>query len=193
LAAEAVTVDHVSGGRLEIALGAAWDEQEHRRLGIEFPGAAERTERLEEAAQVIRLLMTEDDVSFEGRYYRLDHATYRPRPVQRPHPPIWIGAGGDRVTIPIAARHADVWHCFSPFEELPGKIRVFERHAAAAGRDPSFIARATDLPIDRPWDDLIERAEALKELGFDYLVVPWPSEGRPAVEAFASNVMPALP
>jgi alkanesulfonate monooxygenase SsuD/methylene tetrahydromethanopterin reductase-like flavin-dependent oxidoreductase (luciferase family) len=94
LAAEAVTVDHVSGGRLEIALGAASDEQEHHRLGIEFPGAAERTERLEEAAQVIRLLMTEDDVSFEGRYYRLDHATYRPRPVQRPHPPIWIGAGG---------------------------------------------------------------------------------------------------
>jgi len=192
LAAEAATVDHISGGRLEIALGAAWNEREHRELGIEFPGAAERTERLEEAAQVLRLLMTEDEVSFEGRHYRLDHATYRPRPAQQPHPPIWIGAGGDRVTIPIAARRADVWHCFSPFEELPGKVRVFEEHANAAGRDPGSILRATDLPIDRPWDQLIERANDLRDLGFGYLVVPWPEGDRPAVEGFAANVIPSV-
>ena len=96
------------------------------------------------------------------------------------------------MTIPIAARQADVWHCFSPFEELPGKIRVFEEHAAAAGRDPSSIARATDLPIDRPWERLIERANALKDLGFGYLVVPWPEGGRQVVEAFASNVIPSV-
>ncbi|MBA3551972.1 MAG: LLM class flavin-dependent oxidoreductase, partial [Actinobacteria bacterium] len=102
LAAEAVTVDHVSSGRLELAVGAGSFEQEHRELGIEFPGARERTERLEEAVRLMRLLMTEDDASFDGRHYRLAGATYRPRPVQRPHPPIWIGAGGERATIPIA-------------------------------------------------------------------------------------------
>src|SRR5439155_11848984 len=71
LAAEAVTVDTISGGRLDVALGAAWNEREHRMLGLEFPGDRERTERLDEAVQLMRLLMTKDEVSFEGRYYRL--------------------------------------------------------------------------------------------------------------------------
>src|SRR5438105_2182054 len=76
LAAEAVTVDHVSGGRLELAVGAAWNEREHRELGIDFPGVRERTERLEEGIQVMRLLMTQDGASFEGRHYRLQDAAY---------------------------------------------------------------------------------------------------------------------
>ncbi|TML62419.1 MAG: LLM class flavin-dependent oxidoreductase, partial [Actinobacteria bacterium] len=92
LASEAVTVDHVSGGRLELSLGAAWFEEEHRELGIEFPPTGERVSRFEEYVQVVHLLLTEDDVSFDGRWHRLDRATYRPRPVQQPHPPIWIGA-----------------------------------------------------------------------------------------------------
>lgn len=192
LTAEAVTVDQVSGGRLEIALGAAWFEDAHRELGIDFPGARERTERLEETAQVMRSLMTEDGVSFQGRHYRLDGATYHPRPIQQPHPPIWIAAGGDRLTIPAAARQADVWHCFSPFEELPAKIRVFEHEAAKAGGDPSSIVWATDLTISEPWTEVTARAEALRELGFTYLVIPWPPEGAERAEAFASVVMPLL-
>lgn len=96
LATEAVTVDHVSGGRLELAVGAAWNDQEHRELGIPFPEARERAERLEEGVQVMRLLMTEDAATFQGKHYRLRDATYHPRPVQRPHPPIWIGASGER-------------------------------------------------------------------------------------------------
>lgn len=192
LAAQAVTLDHVSSGRLELAVGAAWFEQEHRELGIDFPGNRERIERLEEGVRLIRLLMTEDDVRFDGRHYRLDGATYRPRPVQDPHPPIWIGAGGDRVTIPLAAREADVWHCFEPFETLAEKVRIFEEHARRAGREPASIVRATNLEIDEPWDQVLERAEALRGLGFTYLVVPWPKDGRERVEGFVAKVMPAL-
>jgi F420-dependent oxidoreductase-like protein len=192
LAAEAVTVDHVSSGRLELALGAAWAEDEHRELGLEFPGDGERTRRLEEGVQVIRLLMTEDDVSFAGRHYHLDHATFRPRPVQRPHPPIWIGAGGERVMIPLAARLADAWHCFEPFESLPGKMRAFEEHARAAGRDPASITKATSMSIDMPLNEVIERAAAIRELGFDYLVVEWPEDGQIGVERFVREVMPDL-
>jgi alkanesulfonate monooxygenase SsuD/methylene tetrahydromethanopterin reductase-like flavin-dependent oxidoreductase (luciferase family) len=192
LAAEAVTVDHVSSGRLELALGAAWAEEEHRELGLDFPGDRERTERLEEGVQLIRLLMTHDDASFEGRHYRLDHATYRPRPVQRPHPPIWIGAGGERVMIPLAARLADVWHCFEPFETLPRKIRVFDEHAKKAGRDPASIERATSMSINEPWNEVTARAEAIRDLGFDYLVTEWPGEGEPRLDEFAAKVMPGL-
>jgi alkanesulfonate monooxygenase SsuD/methylene tetrahydromethanopterin reductase-like flavin-dependent oxidoreductase (luciferase family) len=192
VAAEAVTIDRVSAGRLDIAMGAGSFELEHRELGIHFPRVRERTERLEEAVRVIRLLMTEDDVSFEGRHYRLDHATYRPRAVQLPHPPIWIGAGGDWATIPIAARQADVWHCFSPIEELPRKISILEEHARKAGRDPASITRAANLPISEPWEVVTERARILQELGFAYLVIPWPEEGRPRLQRFVREVVPTL-
>jgi F420-dependent oxidoreductase-like protein len=192
LAAQAVTVDHVSSGRVEIGIGAASSEEEHRELGIDFPGGRERTERLEEAVQLMRLLMTEDNASFAGHHYRLVRATYRPRPIQQPHPPIWIGAGGDRVTIPIAARQADVWHCFSSFEELPAKTHIFDEHATKAGRDPSSIGRATNLTISEPWDRVAERVERLRDLGFTYLVVPWPNEGRERVHEFARKVKPGL-
>ncbi len=134
--------------------------------------------------------MSQDDAVFSGRHYRLDHATYRPRPVQEPHPPIWIGAGGERLTIPIAARHADVWHAFDAFEDLPRKISVLEEHAERAGRDPSSIARATNLSIAEPWGEVIERAEALSGLGFTYLVIAWPDEDRPRLDGFVERVMP---
>ncbi len=192
LAAEAVTVDQVSGGRLELAVGAAWFEGEHRELGIPFPQTRERTERLEEAVQVIRLLMTEDAATFEGTHYRLEGATYHPRPVQQPHPPIWIGAGGERRTIPIVARHADVWHSFGSVEVLQRKAAVLERAAEVAGRDPDSIVRATDLSISEPWDEVRRRAHALGAIGFTYLVVSWPSEGWGRVEEFVAKVMPDL-
>ncbi len=192
LAAEAVTVDQVSGGRLELAVGAAWFEGEHRELGIPFPPTRERTERLEEAVQVIRLLMTEDGVTFEGKHYRLEAATYHPRPFQQPHPPIWIGAGGERRTIPIAARHADVWHSFGSVQVLRRKAAVLDRAAEAVGRDPVSIVRASDLSISEPWGEVRERVDALREAGFTYLVVSWPSEGWGRVEEFVGKVMPEV-
>jgi F420-dependent oxidoreductase-like protein len=190
LATEAATIDQVSSGRLELSLGAAWFEQEHRELGIPFPPTRERFERLEEALQVIRLLLTEDGATFEGRHYRLDRGTYQPRPVQQPHPPIWVGAGGERLGIPIAARHADVWHSFGSVETLRRKSAILERHAEKAGRDPASIVRATDLSLSEPWDEVRERIEAVSQAGLSYLVVSWPSEGRGRLEEFVERVLP---
>ncbi|MFN2543521.1 MAG: LLM class flavin-dependent oxidoreductase [Actinomycetota bacterium] len=192
LTAQAVTVDRISGGRLDIALGAGSHDGEHRKLGISFPAVRERTKQLEEAVQVLRLLMTEDEAHFQGRHFRLDGATHRPRPVQRPHPPIWIGAGGERRMIPLAARRADVWHCFAAIDELPSRIRVFDEHVSRAGRSPSEVSKAANLTISEPWTDVEARASTLRELGFDSLVVPWPPEGSARVEEFAGTLMPGL-
>jgi len=192
LATEAVTVDHVSNGRLELGIGAAWFEAEHRELGVPFPPRRERLERLEEGAQVIKLLMTRERTTFEGRHYRLESATYLPRPVQQPHPPIWFGASGERVSVPIAARHADVWHAFGSPETLTRKARVLDEHAARAGRDPGSILRATDLSISEPWDEVRARADALREAGIGYLIVDWPTEGWGRLEQFVQAVMPEL-
>ena len=192
LAAQAVTVDHLSGGRLELGLGAAWFEQEHRELGIDFPGAAERAARLEEAAIVLKKLMTEDGANFAGRHYRLNGARYNPKPLQRPHPPLWIGANGERRTLPIAGRLADVWHGSGSVASLARKAGIVREAARAAGRDPDEVTLASWLSISEPFEEVTERARALQDLGFGYLVVSWPSEGRARLEAFISEVMPAL-
>ena len=192
LAAEAVTVDHVSGGRLELGLGAAWFADEHRQLAIDFPPARERAERLEEAVQVMRLLMTTDDARFDGRHYRLDEASYHPRPVQQPHPPIWIGASGERLTLPIVGRHADVWNAFPPAGDIARKWAIVAEHAERAGREPATIVRSSFLSLSAPWDQVRAQAEALRAAGVSILAVSWPAEGRPRLEAFIEQVMPDL-
>ncbi|MDQ4134106.1 MAG: TIGR03560 family F420-dependent LLM class oxidoreductase [Actinomycetota bacterium] len=192
LATEAVTVDHVSGGRLEMSIGAAWFADEHRALGIDFPPAGERADRLEEAIVVMKALMTRDHATVEGRHYRLRDATYGPRPVQRPHPPIWVGAGGRRRTIPIAARHADVWHSFGSVEEMRQKSAVLDDHAGRAGRDPSSIVRATNLSISESWDEVLDTALGMRDIGISYLIVSWPGDGQSRVEEFLDRVAPEL-
>ena len=192
LAAEAVTVDHVSAGRLELSLGAAWQEAEHAELGFDFPPTRERTERLEEAIEVVKRLLATDGATFEGRHYQLRDATYRPRPVQQPHPPIWVGAGGRRRTIPIAARHADVWHSFGSVDVLREKAAVLDEHARRAGRDPAEITRATDISLSEPMDRIRATALELRDAGFTYLVASWPAEGRGRVEEFVDRVLPEL-
>ena len=192
LAAEAVTVDHASAGRLELSLGAAWYQDEHGQLGFPFPPTGERVDRLEEALLVVKALLTTDGATFDGRYYQLRHATYRPRPVQRPHPPIWVGAAGERRTIPIAARHADVWHAFGSVDVLRRKARVLDDHARRAGRDPGEIGRATDLSLSEPWSTVRATGLALRDAGFTYLVASWPEQGRSRVDQFAERVLPEL-
>ena len=188
LAAEGVTVDHVSGGRLEFAVGAAWFEEEHRELGFHFPSVKERAERLEEAVQLVRLLMTEDGVSFVGKHYRLEKATYRPRPVQQPHPPLWIGARGERLMLPIVGRNADVWHAGGRAESLKRKWLVVAEHAEKAGRDPADIVRASDLSISEEWDEVRAQAESLRDIGVTYLTVSWPGQGQGRVEEFLDRI-----
>ncbi|MDQ6709232.1 MAG: TIGR03560 family F420-dependent LLM class oxidoreductase [Candidatus Dormibacteraeota bacterium] len=189
LATEAVTVDQISNGRLELGLGAAWNEPEHREFGIPFPGIKERAERLEEGIEVIRTLMTKDRASFKGRHYQLDAATYRPRPVQQLHPPIWIGASGEQLMLPVVARQADAWHAFGSADSMTRKSHLLDTYAREAGRDPKRILRSSSLSISEPLDQARRKAERLREAGFGYLVVSWPDEGRRKVQEFVKSVM----
>ena len=193
LAAEVVTVDHVSGGRVNLGMGAAWHATEHHRLGIDFPSVRERAGRMEEGIQVCRLLWTEDHADFEGRYYRLAGGYYNPKPVQRPHPPVWVGAGGDRLTLPVAGRQADVWHGFGPPAELARKRDIVRRAAEAAGRDPLAIGCSTNLSLSEPWDEVRRRADNLAAMGVSHLIASWPAESWPRMEEFVERVLPTLP
>jgi F420-dependent oxidoreductase-like protein len=192
LAAEAMTIDHASGGRLELSLGAAWFEPEHRALGIDFPPTATRIEQLDEALTIIKGLLTTDGFSFEGKHWTVADATLHPRPVQSPHPPIWIGASGERKMLPLAARHADVWHTFGDAATIARKSQLLDQLATDAGRDPSTILRAASLSLSEPWDEVRATAESLRAVGVGYLVCGWPSEGRSRVQEFVEQVAPAL-
>jgi alkanesulfonate monooxygenase SsuD/methylene tetrahydromethanopterin reductase-like flavin-dependent oxidoreductase (luciferase family) len=186
-AAEAITIDHASNGRLELAYGAAWFGEEHRALGIPFPATRERVAAFEEAVQVLRGLLTTDGFTFEGRHVQVRDATLRPRPVQDPHPPIWIGAHGEQRMMPIAARYADVWHSFGPPEVLRGKSERISQHAEAAGRDPADIRRAGSLSLEDDLDDIARTIDTWRDAGFEYLVCGWPAQGRARVEEFAAR------
>ena len=190
LTAQAVTVDHLSQGRLELAVGAAWFEQEHGELGVPFPSNRERARRLEEGVQVMKLLMTKDGADFDGRHVSLSNASYYPRPVQRPYPPIWIGASGPQLTLPIVGRHADVWHTFGSARSVKRQAEIVDRAAEKAGRDPSSIVRSTSLSLSEGWDEVRSNIEALDEVGVGYLTVSWPSEGKERLETFVAEVMP---
>jgi F420-dependent oxidoreductase-like protein len=186
-AAEAITIDHASGGRLELTYGAAWFEGEHRELGIPFPATRERVDAFEEAVQVLRGLLTTDGFTFEGRHLQVKDATLQPRPVQQPHPPIWIGASGERRMLPIAARYADVWHCFGPPAVLRAKSERLSGLAEAAGRDPGEIRRAGSLSLEDDLDDVARTIDEWRDAGFEYLVCGWPAQGRARVEEFAAR------
>jgi F420-dependent oxidoreductase-like protein len=190
LAMEAVTVDHVSGGRVELAVGAAWFEQEHRELGFDFPRTHTRAEQLEEGVQIMRLLMTEDGVSFHGKHFQLNDATYRPRPVQQPHPPIWIGADGEQLMLPIVARQADVWHSSAPFDIYHRKSQLLDRLTSDAGRDAGSIRRAASVSLDAEDIEIKRKIEQFLEIGVSYIYLGWPSAGQRRVDEFARRIMP---
>jgi alkanesulfonate monooxygenase SsuD/methylene tetrahydromethanopterin reductase-like flavin-dependent oxidoreductase (luciferase family) len=188
-AAEAITIDHASGGRLELSYGAAWFEPEHHALGIPFPALKQRIDAFEEAVQIVRGLLTTDGFTFEGEHFSVRDASLRPRPIQTPHPPIWIGASGEQRMMPIAARYADVWHYFAPVEVMREKSARISDHAAAAGRDPASIQRAASLSLEDDLDAIRRTIDAWDDAGFEYLVCGWPAGGRAQVEAFAQQVL----
>src|SRR5437660_9734016 len=148
LANMAATVDMVSNGRLELGLGAGWNEQECGAYGIELGTLKQRFDRFDEACQVIIGLLSQETTDFEGTYFRLTAARCEPKPVQRPHPPICIGGGGERRTLRAVARFAQHWN-------MPGggpdvfaqKLDVLHQHCADLGRDPSEIMTSTHLRL----------------------------------------------
>ena len=146
LAKEAVTVDHLSGGRLEFGIGAAWAEIEHRMYG--FEGLDHRVGRLSESLRIIKSLFTEERTNFEGRYYHFDDAIANPKPIQKPHPPFWIGASGPS-TLRLVARHADVWNIAGGDPERVKELTpMFDEACGAVGRNPSEIRRSLQFGWD---------------------------------------------
>jgi F420-dependent oxidoreductase-like protein len=138
------TVDEMSGGRVEVGLGAGWHEQEHARMGIPFPPISERGDRLEETLQIVRGLWSEPDGwSFEGGYWQVRDARFRPRPIQRPHPPIIVGGSGTPRGFRIAARYADEFNLTRTEPEAiqQGQAGVDEA-CRVIGRDPRSIRRS---------------------------------------------------
>ena len=140
LASWAATVDHVSGGRLTLGIGAGWQENEHEQYGIRLPPPGERLERFEEACLVLRGLLREERTSVGGEHYQVTDAVSEPKPVQDPLP-LLIGGKGDRM-LGIVARHADRWNMWGLAPVIAERAEVLERRCEAVGRDPGEIARS---------------------------------------------------
>ncbi|HEX2851412.1 MAG TPA: LLM class F420-dependent oxidoreductase [Acidimicrobiales bacterium] len=177
LAKTATTIDHISGGRVVLGLGAGWQENEHRAYGLEFFDTRTRLRRLEEACEVVKRLTTEERVEFSGEHYSLVAAPLEPKPVQSPLP-LLVGGGGEKVTMRIAARWADEWNVWGDPATLAQKGAVLDEHCERLGRDPAAIARSAQtllfLSDDEEW--LAKRREAMGGGGGRGAMIGRPSE-----------------
>jgi F420-dependent oxidoreductase-like protein len=172
LAKAAVTVDHLSGGRLEFGIGAGWAENEHTMLGLPFGTARERADRLEEALPIIRSLWTQPRTTFTGKHYLLAEAVAEPKPVQTPHPPIWIGGVGRRRTLRMAAEHAAVWNAPGGTPEQVAELSaVLDGHCADVGRDPAEIRRSVQIRVPADAAGLVEQVAGFVEVGVTEIIL----------------------
>jgi F420-dependent oxidoreductase-like protein len=174
LAKMAATADRVSGGRLVLGLGAGWQVSEHRAYGLELPEIPERLARLEEACEVVRLLLTRERSDFEGSYYRLADAPCEPKPLQSPLP-LLLGVSGERIAMGLAARFADIWNCWGTPELISHKISVLERHCEAIGRDPATIERSAQALVMMS-EDPEQLATWRAEAGANHVLVGSPEQ-----------------
>lgn len=162
LAKMVTTIDVISNGRLDFGLGAGWYEHETVSYGLEFERPALRIRKLDEALSIIRGMWAEDAFQFEGRHYtvgkgrartfrgqevELTGAINHPKPVQRPHPPLWVGGGGEQLTLRVVARHADWSNYGGPLEVILHKNRVLDQHCQELGRDPRTLHRSASINV----------------------------------------------
>jgi len=148
LAKMASTLDVISDGRLILGLGAGWHEPEYTGYGFPFPKAAVRIQQLREGIKILKKMFTEEKTNFEGKHYTLRDAENYPKPVQKPHPPIWIGGGGEKLMLRVVAELADGWNWvnLSP-EEFKHKVEVLEKYCSEFGRDPSEIVKSYQITV----------------------------------------------
>ncbi|SHL51859.1 alkanesulfonate monooxygenase [Pseudonocardia thermophila] len=192
------TLDVLSGGRAWLGIGAGWFEEEARGLGLPFPPLAERFERLEEALQICLQMWSGDDGPYAGTHYVLDRTLNSPQPLQRPHPPILIGGGGERKTLRLVAQYAQACNLFAD-DDLAHKLAVLDKHCAAVGRDRSEIETTVVLPPRDPGPDgentdvIVAELRQLATLGVDHvqLKVPRMVEIRP-LELFGERIIPVV-
>ncbi|HEX2382659.1 MAG TPA: LLM class F420-dependent oxidoreductase [Acidimicrobiales bacterium] len=152
------TIDVISGGRLDWGIGAGWYDHEFRGYGYEFAANKDRIGMLRETVEIVKAMWSEPDVSYDGRYYQLQGAQCDPKPVQKPHPPVWIGGGGEQLTLRVVARHADYSNFGGKPHEWAHKAEVLKQHCKAVGRDYDEITKtiAGELFIRETEQELVE-------------------------------------
>jgi F420-dependent oxidoreductase-like protein len=197
LAKQAATVDHLSNGRLEVGLGAGWYEPEHRMFGLDFPDPPELVGRYREAVEVVDRLLRNDTSTYDGRYYQLREATFRPAPVQKPRPPLMLAAHRPRM-LRIIADYADTWNSFGTVDEMRERNDILDEACAAIGRDPRTIVRslygwAALMPAD-PWASVAAFEEMVGrygEAGVNEFLIDQPRPDQQAVlERVSTDLLP---
>jgi F420-dependent oxidoreductase-like protein len=173
LAKAMTTLDVLSGGRSILGIGAAWNEDEARGLGLPFPPTAERFERLEEALQICLQMWSDNDGPYVGKHYRLERTLNSPQPLSRPHPPILIGGGGERKTLRLVAQYAQACNLFAG-PDLEHKLNVLREHCEVVGRDYDEIIKTVMMPLDpgengEHVDEILERLRTAAGLGVSHV------------------------
>jgi F420-dependent oxidoreductase-like protein len=193
LANMATTLDIVSGGRLELGIGAGWNEEESGAYGIELGTPGERSDRFEEACEVIVGLFTQETTTVKGRYYQLNEARNEPKPLQRPHPPICIGGSGEKRTLRTAARFAQHWNFVGgPPEEFARKRDILYQHCEDLGRDPAEILLSSHVRFAGDVQAVAGEAAALAEVGVQLGIVYLPPPLDPGVLEPLANALREL-
>jgi len=197
LAKMAVTVDHLSDGRLNVGIGTGAGP-EHAMLGVPLGSPAERVDRLAESCKVLKMLWTEPSATFRGHYYHLDGALANPKPVQRPHPPLWIGGSGEKRTLRVVAEHADAWINGNRPGEDPGELKrlslLLDKYCTDIGRDPAEIRRAVQVPLSADADETVRVIGTYLAAGFRDVILMLHGRGDSVVGAAksAAAVLPRL-
>jgi len=216
LANAMATIDQLSGGRVTLGLGAGWHQGEFAAYGMPFPPPGVRLRQLDEAIQCIRGLLTQETTDFTGEFFTMQDARCEPKPIQA-RLPLWVGGGGEKVTLRIVAQHADGWNIpFVPPDAYRHKLDVLRDHCDRAGRDPASITKSVNLTL--AWTDeelrerfggmaewirpsaltgstqqIVDRIGAYRDAGAEWvnlaLRAPFDTE---SVERFTADVMPAI-
>ncbi len=194
LAKQAITVDHISNGRLELGVGAGWWEREHAAYGYPFPNKRELVDRFQEALELLDSLQSNERTDYHGKYYFMDNAPFEPKSVQSPRIPIVVGAFGPRM-LGLTAKHADIWNTRRPVETAGELSRLLDEKCRKIGRDPGTLVRSI-WPGPQPWesvDTVVSVANGYRAEGFTDLIFSWPPDEQvETMRAFARDVMPGL-
>jgi F420-dependent oxidoreductase-like protein len=193
LANMAATIDVISDGRLELGVGAGWNQQECDAYGITLPPLQERFDRFDEGVEALVLLLSQEHSDLDGKYVQLRNARCEPKAVQRPHPPIAIGGNGPNRTLRTVARFAQHWNSTAGIADWPGISAVLDERCAEIGRDPGTIERSVNLRYDpaQPAGVIADQAAAFAAAGADIVVVGLPVPHTPAVlEPIAEALRP---
>src|SRR5690349_7761095 len=182
LANIAATLDVISNGRLDLGIGAGWNEYEHASMGIPLYAPGERIRRLGEACEIAKRLFTQHLTDFDGRYYQLKDARCEPKPIQKPYPPFVIGGSGEQLTLRVVARYADIWNfAGGTVETFKQKVATLHEHCREVGRDPAAIQLSIQMYVN--YDDLAATVQALQpfvDAGATHIILnlryPYPAD-----------------